>query len=218
MRIRTLHAFALIVLLVALPAAVGADPNPLFPLSVLLGGTGGAPAADADDYARAEQFLPQSVVPSLYNVTVEPHWIGDGPQFWYERDGRDGTEYVLVDPLNRTRRPAFDHARLARALANATGEAVNGTALPLASVAFGDDGATVTFAACNRSWEFAGGALRDRSPAVTPLDGDLVSPDGRLALFLDGDNLALRDLENGDCPGPDDERDDRTTSTAGSRT
>ena len=126
--------------------------------------TGGAPAADAEDYARAEQFLPQSVVPALYNVTVEPHWIGDGPRFWYERDGRDGTEYVLVDPVNRTRRPAFDHARLARALANATGEAVDGTALPLASVAFGDDGATVTL----RRVQPELGVRRGRAPRQEP--------------------------------------------------
>jgi hypothetical protein len=91
MRICTLFSFALIVLLVAPVAAAGADLNPLVPLSALLGGTGGAPAAEAEDYARAEQFLPQSVVPALYNVTVEPHWLGDGPSFWYERDGHDGT-------------------------------------------------------------------------------------------------------------------------------
>jgi hypothetical protein len=125
MRICTLPTFALIVLLVIPVMAAGADLIPVFPLSGGLGIAGrAAPAADADDYARAEQFLPQSVVPALYNVTVEPHWSGDGPRFWYEHEGRDGTEYVLVDPLNGTRRPAFDHARLAKALANATGEAV----------------------------------------------------------------------------------------------
>ena len=102
-----------------------------------------------------------------------------------------------MDPVNRTRRPAFDHARLARVLANATGEAVDGTALPLASVALGFDGATVSFAAFDRTWAFDGDSLRDRSPAVAPLESDLVSPDGRLALFLEGDNLSLRDLETG---------------------
>lgn len=40
-----------------------------------------AGGADAEDYARAEQFLPQSVVPALYNVSVEPHWIGTTSSF-----------------------------------------------------------------------------------------------------------------------------------------
>lgn len=103
---------------------------------------------------------------------------------------------MLVNPGNRTRQPAFDHARLARALSDATGEGVSASALPIAAVDLRENG-TIRFAAFNRSWEFANGALRDRSPAVAPADDDLVSPDGRLALSLDGDNLSLRDLENG---------------------
>ncbi len=196
MRISCLCALAVAVLLAGPAGAAGTGPVSLFPLPGLLGCAAPAEGADAEDYARAEQFLPQSVVPALYNVSVEPHWLGDGPSFWYEHDGRDGTEYVLVDPANRTRRPTFDHARLARALANATGESVNASALPIGAVDLRGSG-TVRFAAFNRSWEFDGDALRDRSPAVAPADGDLVSPDGRLALFLDGDNLSLRDLETG---------------------
>lgn len=197
MRIVTLPALALIVFLVVPVAAAGTGSNPI---PSLFGGIGiagaAAPGADAEDYARAEQYLPQSVVPELYNVTVEPHWVGNSSSFWYEHNGRDGTAYVLVDPANRTRRPAFDHRRLAEALANATGEAVDASALPLATVTLRDDG-SVRFAAFHRTWEWSGGTLHDRSPAVAPADGDLVSPDGRLALFLEGDNLALRDLETG---------------------
>jgi hypothetical protein len=136
------------------------------------------------------------VVPELYNLSAEPHWIGDGPAFWYEQTGRGGTSYILVDPLNRTQRPAFDHAEFATALSDATGEAVNASGLPLAGVVVRGNGAA-RFAAFNRSWEWDGAVLHDRSPGVAPDDGDLVSPDGLLALFLDGENLALRDLKTG---------------------
>ena len=112
------------------------EPEPALPALGLLGITGGTPAADADDYARAEQFLPQSVVPELYNVTVEPHWLGERSVVLVRarRPRRDGSTCWWTR-VNGTRRPAFDHARLARALANATGKAVDGTTLPLASVA-----------------------------------------------------------------------------------
>ncbi len=64
MRICTLPALALLVLLVVPAAVAGTDPNPVFPLFAGLGvGGGAAQAADSEDYARAEQFLPQSVVP-----------------------------------------------------------------------------------------------------------------------------------------------------------
>lgn len=194
MRTDCILVLGLVLLLVA-PTA-GAGPGPVVPFPWRPAGAPPAEAADAEDYARAEQFLPQSVVPALYNVSVEPHWIGGTSSFWYERSGRDGTAYVLVEPLNRTRRPAFDHAALAGALANATGEAVDASALPLRTVDLSGDG-TLRFTAMNRTWAWEDGTLRDRRPAVAPADSDLVSPDGRLALFLDGDNLALRDLETG---------------------
>ena len=149
MRNSTLPVVAL-VLLALCTAGAGAIQYPFPLLAGPVGGTGST-AADAGDYARAEQFLPQSVIPRLYNVSAEPHWIGDGPVFWYEQTSRGETAYVLVDPLNRTQRPVFDHAGLAAALSGATGRAVNASGLSLTAVDVRRDG-TVRFASSNRTW------------------------------------------------------------------
>jgi dipeptidyl aminopeptidase/acylaminoacyl peptidase len=59
----------------------------------------------AQDYARAEQFLPWQVDRLVRNVEVQPHWIEDSDCFWYERQTREGTEIVLVDPASGERTP-----------------------------------------------------------------------------------------------------------------
>ena len=185
------------VLLLAPAGGATGDTLAIFPHPALFGHNLGKEPADAEDYARAEQFLPQRVVPELFGMSVVPHWLGDGPTFWYERAGRNGTVWVLVDPVNGTQGSAFDQPRLAAALSDATGESVNASCLPVTGVELGGECGTVSFLAFDRAWTLDGDGLRDRSPAVPPADSDLVSPDGRLALFLDGDNLALRDLGTG---------------------
>ena len=68
-----------------------------------------------EDYARAEKFMNYNVNPLVYHSVEHPSWLGDG-RFWYRDHGPDGTTYTLVDPAKKTSVPAFDHAKLARAL------------------------------------------------------------------------------------------------------
>src|SRR6188474_3427885 len=72
----------------------------------------------ADDYARAEQFLGYNVNPLVLNSGVRPNWMPDG-RFWYRTTRAEGPEFVLVDPVKRTKAPAFDHEKLAVALSTA---------------------------------------------------------------------------------------------------
>ena len=64
------------------------------------------------NYARAESYLPWNVAKLVFNTGVTPHWIGETDRFWYRRSSRDGTEFVVIDPANDFRQPAFDHERL----------------------------------------------------------------------------------------------------------
>ena len=59
----------------------------------------------AEDYARAERFLPWHLSPLLRNVEVRPSWTLGGDRFWYERQTREGTEAVRVDPRTGERGP-----------------------------------------------------------------------------------------------------------------
>ncbi|MBU6496952.1 MAG: prolyl oligopeptidase family serine peptidase [Rhodospirillales bacterium] len=148
----------------------------------------------ADLQARAARFLPQAVRAGLYNPQLRPHWIGQTDRFWYRHEAPDGVTFTLVDAETGATRPAFDHARLARALA-AHGIAAEPHALPLEDLDIAAD-ASLAFHIGPRGFTDAGDVLRETArPPDRP--GETISPDGRLAAFCRGNDLWLRARENG---------------------
>jgi dipeptidyl aminopeptidase/acylaminoacyl peptidase len=58
---------------------------------------------------------------AIYKSRINAHWSPDNSYFWYRNDLAKGQrEYVLVDVKKSTKKPAFDHKRLVKAL-NAAG-------------------------------------------------------------------------------------------------
>src|SRR6476659_3415347 len=74
----------------------------------------------ADDYARAERALGANTMPLVTGLGVRPTWLADG-RFWYRTTVPNGSAFFVVDPAKKTREPVFDQARLATALAAASG-------------------------------------------------------------------------------------------------
>src|SRR5688572_12117064 len=80
--------------------------------------------ASLSQFAPAQQFRGRrgEAEAGVYKARVNAHWFDDGKRFWYRNDLRDKKrEFVLVDAEAGTRRPAFDHQRLAAALSKAAG-------------------------------------------------------------------------------------------------
>ncbi|MDE2921558.1 MAG: DPP IV N-terminal domain-containing protein [Acidobacteriota bacterium] len=80
---------------------------------------------DADDYHAAAALVESNLLSLLHNAEVAPHWLdaGAGEGFWYQRDGEAGPELAVFDLQTRSRRPAFDHARMAASIAEALTDA-----------------------------------------------------------------------------------------------
>lgn len=89
-----------------------------------------ASADTLDDYRRAEQFLPANVGKLIFETQLQPNWIRGSDRFWFRRKAANGTSFILVDPKQRSMRPAFDHARLAAALTTASGTEHRADKLP----------------------------------------------------------------------------------------
>ena len=111
--------------------------------------------------------LPTNAPPRVYRDRIEPHWFADASgaptQFWYRVDLAGGQrEFVLVDAAGGTRKPAFDHARLAEVLAGKIGKPADAKRLPFKSVTFSADGKTMTLQGGNVS-----GVVNLESYAVT---------------------------------------------------
>ena len=60
-----------------------------------------------------------------------PVWDAGGDAFWFQRQGVDGSSYIAVDPLRRSQKAAFDHARLATELSRLSEHAVDAQHLEL---------------------------------------------------------------------------------------
>jgi len=104
------------------------------------------------DYDRAlglrEKFQGLAV-----DVPDRPSFIGTTSRFWYRKTVPGGSAFVLMDAATLEKKPAFDHARLAAALAKATGEAVEPTKLPFMAITFVDGEKGVEFVARESRWK-----------------------------------------------------------------
>ena len=155
----------------------------------------------ADDYARAERFLGVNTVPLVTGTVGRPTWI-DGSRFWYRTMTPEGSRFVVVDPSRRTREPAFDHPRLAAALASASGGRIDPDRLPFQSFDLSRDSRSMTVAVQGRTWtcdlQQYSCMPGDTTSAAPPASRDVsVSPDGKTVAFIRANDLWARDVATG---------------------
>ncbi len=106
------------------------------------------------DYDRASS-LRERMQGKVFRAAVDPHWFAEGTRFWYRNNLSGGRrEFIVVDALAGTRGPAFDHAKLAAAMAEKLGNDVTAEKLPIEAIEFVDDNAAVRFAAAEKFWKF----------------------------------------------------------------
>src|SRR5882762_9371418 len=73
-----------------------------------------------DDYRRA-QSLQATARGLVANLPGPANWIGASDHLWYWKSVKGGTEFVIADASAGTKKPAFDHQRLAAAINAASG-------------------------------------------------------------------------------------------------
>jgi hypothetical protein len=113
------------------------------PRVALAQGTATAPAVTVADYQRAEKMLAAAVNPLIVGGTVNATWLADD-RFTYRSTIADGFEFLLVDPVAKTKVRAFDHERLAAALGVASKSTIDAKKLPFTSIELSEDGASVS--------------------------------------------------------------------------
>src|SRR5512143_4004942 len=103
------------------------------------------------DYDRATGLRAKYQALAL-NIVGGGGWIGKTARYWYVKSVPGGSEYWIVDAAKSGKAIAFDHAKLAAALAAAAGEKVEPLSLPFFRPTFGDDGASIEFMAFGSRW------------------------------------------------------------------
>ena len=96
------------------------------------------------DYLRADS-LAARVRGKIVNAVNQTNWIGRTSYVWYRKTTSTGTAYLVVNADNAEKQPAFDQVRLASALASYLKRPIVADSLPLNTLTFTDDRASITF-------------------------------------------------------------------------
>ena len=122
-------------------------------LAVSLITTGGAAAQGTrSDYERANN-LGKITANKVFKQRVRARWLGDNVRFWYRNDLGEGVrEFVFVNAETGVRRAAFDHGRLAAALAKATGKVMDAERLAIERLDFDESGSQLSFTCKGKRW------------------------------------------------------------------
>jgi dipeptidyl aminopeptidase/acylaminoacyl peptidase len=127
------------------PPVVGFDPPPRERYR---------PLPEDLEAASAVLQRPPRPLGGVYKDRITPHWFANNTRFWYRNALRGGAkEFILVDAEAGTRRPAFDHAKLAAALSKAAGKEYRPDRLPFDSIEFVDGGQAVRFRVDGVTWQ-----------------------------------------------------------------
>ncbi|MGH9387815.1 MAG: DPP IV N-terminal domain-containing protein [Vicinamibacterales bacterium] len=173
----------------------------------------------AVDYRRAERFLGDEIKKLVFDGQVTPQWIDEGSRFWYMKEGPEGKAFVVVDPAQGSRAPAFDHQRLAASVSVVLGTTYSANSLPFNSIRFVDGTRTLRAAGvnlvvscdldsynCSRVKDLdddgeerpRGGPPRPPAAGEVPPRADVPSPDKTLTAFVQDHNLWIRNLKTGE--------------------
>jgi len=105
------------------------------------------------DYERALN-LGKSTANKVFKDRVTAHWLEDNRRLWYRNDLPEGRrEFILVDAAKGIRQPAFDHKRLAKALAKATEKEIQADRLSVDRLIFDESGSSLTFSHRSSWWK-----------------------------------------------------------------
>jgi dipeptidyl aminopeptidase/acylaminoacyl peptidase len=170
------------------------------------------------DYERAAG-LRDKVEGLALNIMGRPVWIDKTSRFWYRKTVKGGAEFVVVDAENQSKKPAFDHAKLAASLSSAAGEKYAAVKLPFNTITFVDGEKAIEFEVGDSKWKCdladysckktgpverrarfggGGGLAQGGPPAEAASKEAKASPDGKWEAFIKNYNVFLRSKDKKD--------------------
>lgn len=150
---------------------------------------------DVQAYQTAERLLRHNRGELVLGGKITPRWVAGGTRFWYTVNTDEGKRFVVADPGAGTRDNSFDHDRLAKSLAVASGHQVDAAALPFFAITV--TSGAVEFDAFGRHWRCPLDTYEcqptEGNPPGNPLE--IPSPDGKYSLHRVEHNLHARLLD-----------------------
>jgi dipeptidyl aminopeptidase/acylaminoacyl peptidase len=209
-------------------------PDPILVLGFVIWMSGGPACCPADPPPAVEPVNPNpslaestevlqrpqrpDTARGIYKVQITPHWFRNNTRFWYRNDLPGGAlEFIVVDAVRGQRTPAFDHVKLAAALAKVSATEQKAEHLPFSEIDFVEDGNAVRFTMGATTWkcnlmtyecletepgprlpptaEPKGTDRQSTRPRPRNPERSNRSPDGRWAAIVKDHNLFIRAQE-----------------------
>lgn len=152
-----------------------------------------------EDYIKATTFLKRDLNDLVLNKVLTQEWSGEDYVI-YSRNTEAGKEFISVNLIDNSKEVAFDHEKLANSLSGLTENEVDKDDLPISKPTFSQDGSTLSFTYSRKTYNCN---LNDysisekKSELLTPKRNEHVSPNGKLAAYIDNYNLWVKNLETG---------------------
>ncbi|ETN94474.1 S9 family peptidase [Zhouia amylolytica] len=151
------------------------------------------------DYQDAAKHLSSNLNQYVYGSAERGRWTGDSI-YTYQKKTKSGKEFITVNTNTSEKQAAFDHQKLAEALAGVLEVDVKPELLPFYGIShtshntieFSIDGKTYS---CNLD-DYSISTV-EASNNGKPNRNEYVAPNGKIAAYISDHNLWVRNLETG---------------------
>ncbi|CAM1361105.1 S9 family peptidase [Tenacibaculum xiamenense] len=151
----------------------------------------------SEEYEQAAKHMDRSLYGLVYNQVKRSSFFNES-HLIYSTDNKNGKKFVLVDIKAKTKKEAFDHDKLAKSLSKELNQEIEKNDLSIYQVSFSNDLKTLNFSfngnefSCNME-NYA--LSKKTTETKKTYRNEHVSPNGKLAAYIDNYNLWVRDLE-----------------------
>lgn len=148
------------------------------------------------DYQRAEKFLAPNTSQLVVDDILAQYWQPDD-RLVYRKSIEQGSDYVLVDPADKSKSSLFDRVRLEEALREFADNDLDSNDLSLSAIELSTSSDAVAFDYAGDRYLLNRETYQVRQLESAPPD-ESISPDGSKAAFIADYNLWIRDTATGE--------------------
>ncbi|ASP47743.1 S9 family peptidase [Cognaticolwellia beringensis] len=153
-----------------------------------------AESLSIEKYQQAERKLAKHTENLVFGTVEQASWTENNTLI-YQSNTEQGTQFFSIDAVTKTKRLAFNHQKLASALARITEQEVNQEKLPFSRFDIITN-KLISLKVDNESYQCNIENYLCKLSKDTIKSDELASPDGMQAVYIHEHNLWLRNLSN----------------------
>jgi hypothetical protein len=118
------------------------------------GAAAGSTPVTRANWTLAERYSPAGLRNVVFSTTVQPRWLGQSDSMFYNWKDRTGARFYLVVPATKTKKPLFDHVKMAAMLSELHRKPYDPNNLPFTTVTFTKDHRAFRFTVDSSRYEW----------------------------------------------------------------